>query len=241
MATKALTGKHIYSEFKEETIIERVKKMVELRAKIDVPNAHVKLSYGNRKTTALVPSVSLIPVEDCPNHKLCSKGCYDVRHVCCYNESQKMRANNSAILHADMERYFHEIYLQVQFLRFFRWHGGADMTSFWYWEHVVDIAKRTPTCEFLIFTKMYNIVNRWLDKGNNIPKNLHVIFSGWRGDRDMNPHKLPVSSPVWKDGSKSCMVTESATWCPGDCSSCAETKGGCWAAKSGDSILFEAH
>lgn len=238
---KALTGIHNYVEFKEETINARVAKMVELRESMDASKLHVKLSYGNRKTTALVPSVSLIPIADCPNCEHCKKGCYDIRNCCCYNETQKMRANNSAILHDDMERYFHEIYLQVQFLRYFRWHCGGEIISFWYWEHIVDIARRTPTCEFLVFTKMFNLVNHWLDKGNEIPGNLHVIFSDWRGLPMKNPYNLPVSSPVWKDGTMGEHVTDRQFWCPSNCAECAEAGKGCWTAGKGDTILFEAH
>lgn len=242
MATnKQLTGKHRFVEFDTEAIARRVKKMIDFREAVDVKNAHVKLSYDNRKTTALVPSVSLIPVADCNNCSVCSRGCYDVRNVCYLPSVQKSRANNSAILHDDMERYFHEILEAVKFLRFFRWHIGGDIVSFWYWEHMVDIARRVPTCDFLVFTKMFDIVNNWLDRGNEIPKNLHVIFSGWRGDRNVNRHNLPVSSPVWPDGQQSCMVTDHPIWCEGDCSACAEINGGCWGAKAGDCILFEAH
>jgi hypothetical protein len=239
---KALTGKHRFVEFDTEAIVRRVKKMMDYRDAIDVKNAHVKLSYDNRKTTALVPSVSLIPVADCHNCSACFRGCYDVRNVCYLPSVQKSRANNSAILHEDMERYFHEILEAVKFLRFFRWHVGGDMTSFWYWEHVVDIARRTPRCEFLIFTKMFDIVNHWLDKGNELPSNLHVIFSDWVGSDFKNPYDLPISSPVWSDGKRGPHAyTDKAIWCPGDCSACAEINGGCWGAKNGDTILFEAH
>jgi len=241
MANKALTGKHRFVEFDEDAIRKRVKSMVDYRKAVDVKNAHVKLSYGNRKTTALVPSVSLIPVADCRNCTACSRGCYDVRNDCYLPTVQKSRANNSAIVHEDMERYFEEIESAVKFLRFFRWHVGGDILNFWYWEHMVYIAKVTPTCEFLVFTKMFAIVNHWLNEGNELPKNLHVIFSDWRGQEMYNPHNLPVSSPLWEDGTTGSYVTENRFVCPGNCSECAEVNGGCWGAKKGDTILFEAH
>lgn len=238
---KALTGKHRFIEFDDDAIKRRVKKMVDYREAIDVQNAHIRISYDNRKTTALVPSVSLIPVADCHNCSGCSRGCYDIRNDCYLPSVQKSRANNSAIAHEDMERYFAEIKATVKFLRFFRWHIGGDILNVWYWLHMVEIARETPQCEFLVFTKMFWIINSWIDGSNEIPENLHVIFSGWKGDKNVNRHNLPVSSPVFPDGQRSCMVTESATWCPGDCSECAEVNGGCWGAKNGDTILFEAH
>ena len=48
--------KHSYKEFGAEAIRKRVQQMLEFRNEVDVDNAHVKLSYGNRKTGALVPS-----------------------------------------------------------------------------------------------------------------------------------------------------------------------------------------
>ena len=239
---KALTGKHNYTEFKEETIVNRVRKMVQMRDSItDADDLHVRVSYGNRKLGA-VPSVSLIPVADCGKGcELCKRGCYDVRNVCCYNASQKQRANNSALLKLDRERYFREIEAHVQFHRVWRWHVGGDIKDYDYLGQVVGIAERNPHCQFLIFTKRSDLVNEWQDNVGEFPSNLHLILSGWRGDTDVNPHHLPVSSPVWKDGSQSCMVTDNAIWCPGDCTACATVNGGCWGAKKGDTILFEAH
>lgn len=238
---KALTGKHQYVEFKDETIHGRVKKMVDYRESLDVSKLHVKFSYGNRKTGNLVPSVSLIPIADCGNCKLCSKGCYDIRNVCCYDASRKQKANNSAIYRADPERYFEEIKEEVRFRSFFRWHVSGDIKNRAYLEKMVEIAKATPTCTFLVFTKMFEIVNKWIDENGEFPSNLHVLLSGWRGDHNVNRHNLPVSSPVWKDGSKSCMCTEDATYCGGDCTACAKCNGGCWSAGKGATILFEAH
>ena len=242
MSTHAkLTGKHQYCEFKDETIIARVKKMVEMAGKVDVSNEHIRVSYGNRKTTAMVPSVSLIPIHDCGNCKACKNGCYDIRNVCCYKGSQQQRAVNSAILKQDRERFFKEVELHVQFHRWFRWFIGGDIKDFDFFGRVVGIAVRTPGCQFLLFTKMFDVVNEWLDNVGELPENLHVIFSDWRGQDMDNPHNMPVSSPLWKDGTKGPHCTEKQFMCPGNCSECAIVGCGCWNAKKGETILFEAH
>lgn len=235
--------KHSYKEFGAEAIRKRVQQMLEFRNQVDVEHAHVKFSTGNRKTGALVPSVSLIPVADCGNCKVCSRGCYDVRNVCFQKTVQLARANNSAIAHDDMERYFHEVYeyIVTKKCKFFRFHVGADTLSFWYLEHMVDIAKRVPECQILAFTKMYGLVNHWLDQNGQFPGNLHIIFSDWRGAEFENPHGLPVSSPLWPDGEKGPHCTDKSYLCGGDCSECAVENKGCWSAKTGDTILFEAH
>lgn len=242
MGKKAFTGKHQYTEFKMETMVNRIKKMMDMKdTYTDVSDLHVKLSYGNRKTTALVPSVSLIPVADCGNCSLCAKGCYDVRHICCYDESQRQRANNSALLMKDRVRYFKEIEAHAQFHRFFRWHVGGDIVDYDYLARMVGIAERTPSCEFLAFTKMFDIVNEWLDRHGQFPDNLHIILSDWRGMAMDNRHNLPVSSPIWRDGTTGPNCTDERFLCPGNCGECASVNGGCWGAKKGDTILFEAH
>lgn len=241
---KELTDKHVYREFNLDAINVRVQKMLDLRDQVMAPNVknlHVKISTENRKTTALVPSVSLIPVADCFNCKHCRQGCYDVRNVCVWSSVQKSRANNSAILHNDFDRYFEEIAEKVKFYSFFRWHIGGDIVSMTYFERMIAIALATPQCQFLVFTKMFPIVDMWMDKNGDLPKNMHVIFSDWKGITMNNPHNLPVSSPLWKDGTTGPHVTDKRFLCPGDCSQCAEISGGCWGACKGDTILFEAH
>ena len=113
--------KHNYKEFGAEAIRNRVQQMLDKREQIDVENAHVKLSYGNRKTGALVPSVSLIPIADCGNCKVCARGCYDVRNVCFQKNVQWARANNSAIYEKASDKYWAEIEKAVKYLRFWIW------------------------------------------------------------------------------------------------------------------------
>lgn len=234
--------KHNYKEFSADAIHKRVEQMLAFRDEVDVENAHVKFSYGNRKTGALVPSVSLIPVADCGNCAMCAKGCYDVRNVCFQKTVQRARANNSAILKKDPLKYMLEVKEAVKFLRFFRWHIGGDIKDPAYFTWMVAIAIETPTCEFLVFTKMYGIVNGYLeDHPEGLPKNLHVIFSDWRHAKFENPFNLPVSSPLWPDGTKGPHCTGKTFLCPGSCEECASNGVGCWVAGNGDTILFEAH
>lgn len=233
---KALTGVHNYVEFKEETIVDRVKKMVAMRDAMDISDLHIKLSYGNRKTGSLVPSVSLIPVADCRNCTHCAKGCYAVRNIACYSASRAMMANNSAIAHGDLPRYFKEIDAASKFLRFFRYHVSGDIINPAYLTGMVDVAIKNPQCRYLAFTKSYEFVNDYLDDhAEGFPENLHIIFSEWRGLDVPNPHNLPTSRPVWK-GEKI-----DGIMCPGNCSECAAFNQGCWSLKKGERVLFEAH
>lgn len=241
MSKKTLTGKHQYAEFKNETVADRVKKCVDLRDSTDISDKHIKLSYGNRKTGSLVPSVSLIPVADCGHCAMCARGCYAVRAILCYPESREALANNSAIAHKDRKRFFVEVDAALKFLRFFRFFVSGDILDRDFLDGMVRVAENNPHCQILAFSKEHEIINGYLDEHGCFPSNLHIILSGWRGDVNVNRHNLPVSSPVWKDGSRSCMVTDKAYWCQGNCTNCAKVNEGCWAAGPGDTILFEAH
>lgn len=234
---KALTGKHQYVEFKPEAIAERVKKMVAYRDGLDITDQHIKLSYGNRKTGSLVPSISLIPIADCGhNCKVCANGCYAARSIACYDASRKMMAHNSAIAHGDLPRYFRELNAAVKFIRFLRIHVSGDIINPAYLTGMVDVAFKNPHCQFLCFTKQFEIINDYLDDHDDgFPENLHIIFSEWRGLDVPNPHNLPTSRPVWPgekiDGVK----------CNGNCSECAAFNCGCWALNPGQRVIFEAH
>lgn len=238
-----------YYELSAEKIASRVRSMVELRKNYIQTGADgltVRFSTGNRKTGAAVPSVSLIPIADCGNCKVCAGGCYDIRNVCYQKTVQVSRAVNSAIYHSNPAAYFDAVRKFVRFARFFRWHVGGDVVNLEYWENVVSIAVDTPKCEFLIFTKEFDLVNGWIDAGGVIPSNLHVIFSDWRGIEMNNKYNLPVSSPVWFDKAgneieRGPHCTAAAVWCPGSCENCAAVCGGCWGLKKGETVLFHAH
>ena len=228
--------KHNYKEFGDEAVQKRVKDMLHFRDEVDVENAHVKFSYDNRKTGALVPSVSLIPVADCCNCSACKNGCYDIRNVCFQKTVQKARANNSAIAHKDPDKFFREVSGRMKSLRYLRFFVGGDVINYGFFEGMVKCCNENPHCDVLAFTKAWVIPARWIDANGELPSNLHIILSEWRGVKVYNPHNLPTSTPVWpgdepKDG----------IWCPGDCSACAEAGGGCWGLKKGERVLFEAH
>lgn len=123
--------------------------------------------------------------------------------------------------------------------RFFRFHVSGDIPDVYYLNHMVDIAERNPHCEILCFTKKYGIVNSYLDAGGIIPKNLHLIFSAWRGLKMETPHGLPEAHVRYRDGTTT--AHENAVQCSGNCTECALTEGGCWGLKNGQEVVFDEH
>lgn len=206
--------------------------------KKNVNEYHVYISKGNSKTGELVPSVSLIPVEHCPNSESCKKLCYDVRNDCVYPSVRAKRAVNAAIYECDQDRYFSEISKACQGFRFFRWHVGGDIVNYKYLLGMVRVAEDNPHCRFLAFTKNFNAVNEYLVE-NELPENLQIVFSCWPGLKVPNPNNLPTSHPLFANG-----VTTAhygAKYCTGNCSLCAIDKNGCFDLKRGEEVIFLAH
>ena len=226
---------------KIEAMQTRLAKMVNARNEFakDLEDIHVYISSGNRKTGFSVPSVSLIPVADCGNCASCSRLCYDLRNDCIYNGVTSTRAKNSALAHNAIDRYFFEIKKACKAFRFFRWHIGGDILNAAYLAGVLDVAVCNPHCTFLIFTKRYDLINDYISNGGEIPSNLQVIFSAWPGAKMVNPYNMPVSSPLFVDGSHA--AGPDPISCPGNCSNCAVMGSGCWTLKRGQGVVFAAH
>lgn len=236
---------HRYTELSPAAIKSRIDKCLAARETVNVSTAAVKFS-SNRKLGAAVLSVSLIPGADCANCAACLRGCYDIKHDIIYPQTISQRANNSAIYMQDPERYFSEIARASAAVRFFRWHVGGDIKNAAYLENIIKIARENYRTDYLIFTKMFDLVNSWIDKNGALPENLHLIFSDWKNIEMNNPYNLPVSSPVWFDNSgaeiaRGSHTTAAAQWCGGFCEECAATGRGCWTVRQGETILFEAH
>lgn len=127
--------------------------------------------------------------------------------------------------------------------RFFRFHVSGDIPDDDYLKHMVEIALRNTHCEILCFTKKFCIVNRYLESCDesetNLPSNLHLIFSAWKGLAMDNPYRLPEAHVRYKDGYTT--ARQDAKECPGNCTTCALTEGGCWILKSGEQVVFNEH
>lgn len=216
-----------------KTVMREVKKAPE--------QYHVYIAQGNRKTGQGMPSVSLIPIYNCGNCKVCSGQCYDLRNDLCYEGCRRTRAINAALLETDRDRYFKEINDAVRGFRFFRWHIGGDIIDLDYFKRMCEVAKDNPHCDMLVFTKMFDVVNEFVEEygEESIPKNLKVIFSGWI-DLDMvNPFNFPSAHPLFPGGVTS--AHDGALLCTGNCTECAKKGELCFKAEKGMEIVFPAH
>lgn len=226
----------------DEAIVKRVDKIVNVRKEMlkDVKNLHVKLQKGNKKTGQNCWTVSLLPIVDCANCSKCKKNCYDIRNDLIYPTVIADRAKNSAIHKTDPCRYWKEIDLQIKAncVTELRLNVGGDLTDNDF-EYVKVLGEENPNTMILFFTKNYKGINAFLEN-HKFPKNVKPIMSTWEGMKMDNPHKLPQSHVLYKDG-KTTAPKYGAVYCGGNCSECAFKGEGCWNLKKGEHVIFNAH
>ena len=210
--------------------IARVKAGEENRVRIS--NANSKM--GN------VASVSTLPFITCPTccRDTCGARCYAAKLANLRPSVLKSYAVNTALAIYRPNLYWSQVNAAVMAVRYFRFHVSGDIMNKAYFHHMVDCAVNNPETEILCFTKKFDVVNAWLDAGNTIPKNLHILFSGWSNLKPENPHNLPETNVIPR-GAESC--PENWKLCGGNCFNCACRGVGCWQAKPGDVIAFNEH
>ena len=186
-----------------------------------------------------VPSVSLPAGLTCRRDCECIHKCYAMKLERLRPTVREAYRSNYDLLKSDPTTYWREVEESVMMSRFFRFHVSGDIPDASYLSNMVSVAERNPHCEILCFTKKYRIVNSYLDVGGIIPKNLHLIFSAWRGLKMENPHGLPEAHVRYRDGSTT--ASASAMECSGNCTECAITNGGCWHMTSGQQVVFNEH
>lgn len=197
---------------------------------------NVSISKGNSKMGA-IPSVSLPACITCNPSAPCFKKCYAQRLEKRYPTVNKAYARNLDILENDPLQYWSDVYEAAKMTRFFRFHVSGDIPTITYLYMMCQLANELPGTKFLAFTKQYNIVNKWLKMGENIPDNLQIIFSNWGEWKCDNPHNLPTCEIIFK-GSQ-----PAPGWkiCGGNCTECASRGIGCWELKKGETIAIYEH
>ena len=200
---------------------------------------HVCISKSNIKLD-MIPSVSLPPIVTCSPEacKFCGKKCY-ARKMCKYRPTVKESYdNNLDILLNDKEKFWREVDGSIKLTTYFRFGVSGDIYDADYLERMVEVARRNKHCQILCFTKKYTLVNSYLAK-HRLPKNLHLIFSVWKGLECDNPNNLPEAHVFYKDGTTT--ASDGAKYCSGNCTECATENKNCWTLKKGEQILFKEH
>lgn len=201
----------------------------------------LRISTGNKKLGAIM-NISLPPVVTCANCGSCSKYCYAVRSY--WRPGVQTAWNENYLLFlTDQNRYFNEISKAVKLQRFFRWHVSGDIVNEAYLAGMIRVAQENPKCEFLAFTKAYQIVNAAIAAGAVIPGNLHLLFSAAPGNDMPNPYRIPECHINFQDTAQNTYKggAEYEYHCTGNCAECAVNGGGCFFLKPGDATIINQH
>lgn len=217
---------------------ERMQAAIDSYNNIPVSELSVCISKGNRKI-GRVNNVSLPAIFTCPNCSQCWCLCYDIKAAMQYKNVLLARARNYSIFMRDREEYFCQIDRALSRSRrlvifrrkkrkVFRWHVAGDLLDVDYLRRVIEIARKHPDTVFWLYTKSYDIVNKYVaEHGGSIaaaiPDNLSIMFSEWRGMEMRNPYGFAEFRVVFKgetapSGSFSCL---------GNCEKCIALGRGC--------------
>lgn len=220
----------------------------------------VKISSGNSKMGS-IPSVSLPAGVTCRSCG-CAKKCYAKKLERLRPNVANAYRHNLEVLLNDPDTYWREVEASIMMSRYFRFHVSGDIPSDLYFIKMIEVASRNPHCEILCFTKQFELVNEvvdnrylcsdagttagfWnfdrtkVDVDQVIPKNLHIVFSGWPGLKMDNPYNFPEAHVKFRDGTTT--ARSDAKKCSGNCTECAVTDDGCWVLKRGEQVVFDEH
>ena len=202
----------------------------------------VHISGGNSKLGAIM-NISLPPVVTCHNCSGCKNYCYAVRSYNRFTDTAAGWNENYCMFLKDPIEYFRSVSRAAKTQRFFRWHVSGDIVNLDYFYNMIYVAKDNPKCEFLAFTKAYQIVNAAIAAGAVIPSNLHLLFSASPGVEMPNPYRIPECHINFADTALNtyCGGAEYEHYCGGNCTECAVNGCGCFFLKPGDVTIINQH
>lgn len=198
----------------------------------------ITISKGNSKM-GLIPSVSLPAGITCNPDAPCYKACYARRLAARRKNVRLSYEKNLRLWESQPDIYKLQIKAAASMQRFFRYHVSGDIPDKNYLNMMVEIADEVPECQFMAFTKQYQLVNDWIVEKGELPKNLQIIFSVWRGFDCLNIYKLPEAHVHYRDGERT--ARPDAQQCGGNCTKCCLGGEGCWNLKSGEQIEINEH
>lgn len=198
----------------------------------------VCISKGNSKMGA-IHSVSLPAGVTCNPDAPCYKACYARRLAARRRQAGESYERNLRVYQTSKESFKLQIKAAAITQRFFRFHVSGDIVDDDYFQMMVEIAREIPTCKFMAFTKQYDIVNRWIEANGDLPENLQIIFSVWRGFDCPNIFALPEAHVAYRNGTHT--ARKDAVHCKGNCTECCLAGEGCWNLHKGEQVEIDEH
>ena len=194
----------------------------------------VFISPGNDKL-GKIPNFSFPPIISCnPDAPCIQKGCYAVKILRYSRTATAAWLRNWALWQQDGELLMGEIYLWLKqnHPKRFRWFVAGDIPSPRFLSSMCTLARGFPKTKFLCFTKQHHFFNG----GEEIPKNLQIIFSAWPGwVSNLAPNMSKRFRIAWMQDGTETRVPKDAKMCGGSCESCSS----CFLP--GPDVVFHQH
>lgn len=205
---------------------------------------NVSISKSNIKM-GNISSVSLPPLKTCSADacKTCAKEkCYALKIYKLRKTVREAYDRNLRILQNEPEQYWREVEAAIMLTTTFRFHVSGDIYNLDYLKHMVELANKYPHCEMIAFTKKFDICNEWLaTNGFCFPRNLHVIYSAWRGLKINNPFDMPECHIIYKNGETTASEHKTSFLCSGNCYECFVEHKHCFNLRKGEQVLIKEH
>lgn len=205
--------------------------------------ATLHISNSVSKLGTSIPCVNLPPIITCRKDAPCAKctadggGCYALKGRFMFATVKESLMNNLKAYRENPNLYFNTIAVAAQNYKRFRYHSSGDIVDYNYLVGMCKAARKAKSCEFLCFTKKYELVNQYVSEGHRIPKNLHIVFSTWEDFIPDNPYNFPTTWVMFKDKERNKNIPTDSIPCGGKCENCSA----CWQLKKGQSVYFKKH
>jgi hypothetical protein len=149
---------------------------------------------------------------------------------------------NLRLYYDDPDNFFEQVYCKVKFsgLPKVRLFDSGDFPDAEFLDRLVEVCKKTPNTKWMAFTKKYWIVNEYIDRNGDLPKNLNIMFSAWDIFWEVpNPHGLGIAYVDFDDKRLNPEFPRNAFRCPGRESTCSAC-GACFSKKL-KAVVFHEH
>lgn len=207
-------------------------------------NDLISVNNGNHKTgigclTMSMPVLTCRPDAPCRNNGICycMRGHQAYPNVCgAYHRNWRLWTENPD----KFEEQLNAI-LTFSGVGMFRYNDAGEIPDSRFLAMMCRVAEKHPEVIFLAYTKKYEMINNFLDNGNEIPKNLTIRFSAWDKSWNVpNPYNLPMAYVDFKKNENNPDIPNNTFICPGNgkttCSACKV----CW-RKNVKSVVFKQH
>ena len=201
----------------------------------------ISMSNKNSKTGAACLNIAF-PVCTCREDAPCKKTCYACKGCQQIAVVQGAYYRNLRLYYDDPDNFFEQVYCKVKFsgLPKVRLFDSGDFPDAEFLDRLVEVCKKTPSTKWMAFTKKYWIVNEYIDKNGDLPKNLNIMFSAWDIFWEVpNPHGLGVAYVDFNDKRLNPEFPRNAFRCPGRESTCSAC-GACFSKKL-KAVVFHEH